>query len=118
MRFLQDENVPLCVADWLTSNGHNVLKASDSSPGSSDLHWLQHAKSEARLIITSDKDFGDLVFREGKQSFGIILLRLQNLNFTERLQRLEETWSVVESNPNNCLIVISPNRIRVRKFLA
>ncbi len=64
MRILADENVPQSVVSWLRATGHDVAWAAELGIGEPDSRWLTLAASEQRLILTSDKDFGKLVFRD------------------------------------------------------
>lgn len=64
MHLLLDENVPVIIADWLESEGHDLLLASDLGAGELDTHWLEMAERDQRLIVTADKDFGELVYRD------------------------------------------------------
>ena len=114
MRFLTDENIPQLLVRWLRDQGHDVLSASELTPGEVDAAWLARAESESRIILTSDKDFGELVFRDHRNSHGVILLRLGSLPLDQRLARLAEAWSVIEANPAGRFIVVSGNRVRVR----
>ena len=114
MRILTDENVPRSVLAWLRATGHDVISASEVGIGDPDTRWLTFAESDQRLILTSDKDFGELVFRDRLTSFGIILLRLDDLPVPAWVTRLQEVWSVVEANPTGCFIVVTANRVRVR----
>ena len=114
MRILADENVPRSILTWLRANGHDVNSASELGIGDPDTRWLTLAESERRLILTSDKDFGDLVCRDGLSSFGIILLRLDDVAVPAWVTRLQVVWSVVEANPSGCFIVVSSKRVRVR----
>lgn len=72
------------------------------------------ATSEQRVILTTDKDFGELVFRERLTSFGIILLRLDDVAVPGWLPRLQDVWSVIEANPSGKFIVVTSKRVRVR----
>lgn len=114
MRILTDENVPRSVLTWLRATGHDVTSASELGIGDPDTRWLTFAESEQRLILTSDKDFGDLVFRDRLTTFGIIVLRLDDIAVPTWVTRLQEVWSVVEANPSGCFIVITSHRVRVR----
>ena len=61
----------------LRSNGHDVVWILTEAPGTSDEEVLARAKSEGRVLLTFDKDFGELVFRAGKSaSSGVILFRI------------------------------------------
>ena len=116
MRFLIDENVPSIFVDWLRSQGYDLVLAGDLAPGETDIHWLGTADGEQRIILTSDKDFGELIFRDKLNSHGVILIRLFDLAVTERLVRLQQVWSVIEANPSGSFIVVTSNRVRVRKL--
>ena len=61
----------------LLERGHNVVWVRIDAPGSSDQEVLQHAQAEGRIVITFDKDFGEMAFRWGlPASSGIILFRI------------------------------------------
>ena len=65
----------------LRSRGHDLVWIEEETPGISDQAVLSRATSEERILLTSDKDFGDLVFRdELKAPFGVILFRIRREN--------------------------------------
>ena len=70
MRILADENVARDVVAWLRTSGHDVLFAAEARAGAPDIDWAAQAEQEQRVILTSDKDFGELVFRDGLASHG------------------------------------------------
>jgi predicted nuclease of predicted toxin-antitoxin system len=114
MKYLADENVARRIVTWLRDRGDDVLYAADERAGEIDSAWIDEAEAEGRLVLTSDKDFGDLIFRDGLTSRGVVLIRLEKLSMDARIKRLERSWSVVEANPSGCFIVITPRRVRVR----
>lgn len=116
MDFFADENVARPIVQWLRDSGHDVLYASEADPGIDDAVWLHRAEAESRLILTSDKDFGEIVFRDAQTSHGIILLRMDELKVPARIERLLAVWSVIQANPSGRFIVISANKIRVREL--
>ena len=63
LAFLADENVETDIVDRLKSLGHTVAYASEMSPGRPDTAVLQAASQAGQVLITNDKDFGELVFR-------------------------------------------------------
>jgi predicted nuclease of predicted toxin-antitoxin system len=65
MRLCANENVPGDCVMALRANGHDVLWIWEAARGSGDAAILAKAQSESRLLITFDKDFGELVFRRG-----------------------------------------------------
>lgn len=77
MRILANENVPGPVVAGLRERGHDVAAVKETMPGAPDRVVLQRAQAEARLIVTFDKDFGELAVRFGLSApTGIVLLRL------------------------------------------
>ena len=77
MRLLADENLNRLEVGMLRSRGHDLVWIEEETPGISDQMILSRATSEERILLTSDKDFGDLVFRDKLRApFGIILLRI------------------------------------------
>lgn len=58
-----DENVEIEVVEALRALGHDVLHATESAPGDPDATLLNVAAEGGRVLVTNDKDFGDLVFR-------------------------------------------------------
>jgi len=76
VRVLANENVSGDIVQALRNFGHDVLWIRTDAPGSSDEVVLARAHTEDRLLLTFDKDFGELAFRFGLPISGVILLRL------------------------------------------
>ncbi|MEA5554466.1 DUF5615 family PIN-like protein [Anabaena cylindrica UHCC 0172] len=78
MRFLANENFPLDAVEALRENGHDVAWIRIDSPGISDPQVLSRAQAENRILLTFDKDFGELAFRSQlPATTGIILFRIK-----------------------------------------
>lgn len=114
MRFLADENVSSLVTERLRSEGFNVTSVAQMLPGMSDKRVLEAASREGCILITEDRDFGELVVRQKLAVEGVILLesdRLSNVGEAERVSQ------VVRSHLDRLirnLVVIEPSRIRIR----
>ncbi|MBN2449528.1 MAG: DUF5615 family PIN-like protein [Lentisphaeria bacterium] len=80
MNFLADESVdgPIVVA--LREDGHDVRYVAEMSSGITDDEVLGTANSSGALLLTGDKDFGELVFRLKRVTRGVILVRLSGLS--------------------------------------
>jgi predicted nuclease of predicted toxin-antitoxin system len=75
-KLLADENIPTDVVVALRTEGHDVASIREPSPGSTDDVVLARALAEDRVLLTFDKDFGELAFRLGRAATpGVILLR-------------------------------------------
>jgi predicted nuclease of predicted toxin-antitoxin system len=76
MRWLADECIHADVVRSLRADGHDVFYAAESARQAPDRSLVVQAMDERRIIVTEDKDFGEIVFGEGRETRGIVLLRL------------------------------------------
>jgi predicted nuclease of predicted toxin-antitoxin system len=77
MRVLANENVPSTVIHGLRANGHDVVAVKEWLPGAADEAVLRRAQAEERILVTHDRDFGELAHRRQlPAACGIVLLRL------------------------------------------
>ena len=88
MRWLVDECVDAALVEHLRRAGHDVVYVSDIIPRASDADVMRHAEREDRLLLTEDKDFGDLVFRQFGSVPGLVLLRIGAAQRRHKPQRL------------------------------
>jgi len=73
---LIDECVDANLATLLRESGHDVVYMSEVAPRTADREVLNLAARENRLLLTEDKDFGDLVFRQARSVPGLVLVRI------------------------------------------
>jgi predicted nuclease of predicted toxin-antitoxin system len=76
VRWLADECVAAPLVALLRASGHDVLYVAEVAAGLSDAGVVALAMRENRLLLTEDKDFGDLVFRRGRSVPGVVLVRI------------------------------------------
>ena len=77
MRLLANENFPGDAVTALRDDGHDVAWVRTDSPGSADAEVLARAQAENRILVTFDKDFGELAFRSQRPATsGVILFRV------------------------------------------
>lgn len=91
MKFLLDENLGIKTPQYLRSLGFDIVSISELSPGILDIDVLNMANEEKRILITLDKDFGELVFKEGLVHSGVILLKLNDESVENKKKILEKT---------------------------
>jgi predicted nuclease of predicted toxin-antitoxin system len=89
MRLLANENIAPSVIRGLRNMGHDVLSAKESMSGANDRAVLTRAVAEQRVLLTFDKDFGELAFRSHlPASCGVILLRTTPQGREHDIQRI------------------------------
>ena len=112
MRLLADENLSGRMVGVLRDRGHDVTWVRLDAPGSVDERVLARAASEERVLVTADKDFGELAFRERLPAgSGVILLRLRG----SAEARTAALVAAVEAREDwtGQFAVVTNNRIRV-----
>jgi predicted nuclease of predicted toxin-antitoxin system len=114
MRFLADENLHAGLVAWLRSTGHDVVHAAETLGGESDEVVLRRAREESRVVITDDKDFGDLVVHRRLSTAGVLLLRQGDPSLAVRIARLALHWAEIERSLPGHLVVVSDRKLRVR----
>ena len=86
MRLLADEGVDAPTVARLRADGHDVTYVAELAPGITDEAVLDLANAESRVLLTADKDFGELVFRMRRVPVGVLLLRLAGLGTEARAE--------------------------------
>ena len=115
MIFLADEGVDKPIVTALRSAGFDVVYILETHPAANDDFILALAHSQKRVLITQDKDFGELVYRLKQVHYGVILIRLQG--FSSKV-KAEITTSVIikyQSELIGAFTVIQYNGVRIRK---
>jgi predicted nuclease of predicted toxin-antitoxin system len=116
MLFLANENIPVAVVETLRNEGHDVAWVRTDAPGSKDPEILQRAVKENRILLTFDKDFGDLAFQSELPAVcGIVLLRLQ-ASSSAALASMVAAAIRSRSDWAGNFSVVDPGRIRVRSL--
>jgi predicted nuclease of predicted toxin-antitoxin system len=114
MKLLANENCPRLIVDALTAAGHDVLWVRTAAPGLADPDVLARAVAEARVLVTFDKDFGELAFRAGlPATCGVILLRISLADPAAAAALVVATLASRTDWPGH-FSVVSDRRIRMR----
>lgn len=114
MQMIVNENVTRTVIDELRQRGHDVLSVKESMRGEGDDVILARAKAEQRLVVTHDKDFGELAFRfRLPATCGIVLFRLSGSEPAADNQRILD---VLEGRTDwaGHFSVVTNDRVRMR----
>jgi predicted nuclease of predicted toxin-antitoxin system len=75
VRFLADESCDFVVVTALRTAGHDVSAVVETNPSATDQAVLAVARSDARVVLTEDKDFGLLAYAGGHETAGVLLIR-------------------------------------------
>ena len=114
MKFLADECCDLGLVEFLRKKGHQVDYIQESLQGLTDREVLKRAKKDERVLLTEDKDFGELVYRLRLPSHGIILLRFNPHDKKIKYQRLFQLISTYSKKLPGNFIVIDKQKFRIR----
>ena len=114
MRLFADESVDYPIVATLRERGHDVEYVGELSPGIADTEVLRIAVEERRLLITADKDFGDLVFRQNLPTVGIVLIRLAGISPTDKATLVANVIRDRSPDMPGAFTVITPKLVRIR----
>jgi predicted nuclease of predicted toxin-antitoxin system len=89
VRWLVDECLDAALVRHLRDLGHDVVYMAEIAPAANDAEILARARADGRLLLTEDKDFGDLVFRRGGRVPGIVMLRVDPAMHALKRRRLD-----------------------------
>ena len=115
MNFLADESVDRQIVERLRQDGHQVWYVAEMEPGISDEIVLDLANRERYLLITADKDFGELVFLQRRLMSGVILIRLTGLSPTTKAEVIASALYKHGAELDQAFTVIMAGAIRIRK---
>ena len=114
MRLLADENLPRAAVFALRDRGYDLLWVREACAGASDPSIVELAIQEKRIILTFDKDFGQLVIEGGRVEVpGVILLRIAVSSAKEVATTIERVITS-RSDWEGHFSVIEDERIRMR----
>lgn len=112
MRFLVDECTGPKVAQWLRDRGHEVFSVFDESSGMPDNGILAKAFEENWILVTNDKDFGEMVFREKRKHHGVIFLRLDDERATNKIEVLRQLLENYREQLPEEFVVVTETKVR------
>jgi predicted nuclease of predicted toxin-antitoxin system len=115
VRFLVDESCDFAVVAALRSAGHDVSAIVEINPGTADDAVLALARSEARVLLTEDKDFGLLAYAGGHQTAGVVLIRFPAGVRSTLGQAIIDVVAELGDRLSGAFVVIEPGRARLSR---
>ena len=115
MNFLADENVDRPVVERLRRDGHSVFYVAESAASSSDEEVIRLVSRSSAVLLTADKDFGELFFRQRRVEPGVVLLRLSGLSALRKAELVSSAVAAHAKEIERNFTVVTPGAVRVRK---
>ena len=117
MNFFADESVDHPIVERLRDDGHDVLAVPEMAPSITDETVLVQANQRGDLLLTADKDFGELVFRQHRVTAGVVLIRLAGLLAGVKAGIVSTAIRDHGAELLRAFTVISPGMVRIRPRL-
>ena len=115
MNILADENLDIQMVERLREDGHSVIYVAELEPTKSDDAILDLARQHASLILTHDRDFGELIFRQNRATNGVLLMRIHRLSRDARIDLVSATLQEHGETIENNFAVLTPGTFRVSR---
>lgn len=117
LSLLADENIDQRLVSSLRLAGIFVYSVAESSPGITDEEVMTLSENLSAMILTDDKDFGEIVFRKQRSCRGIVLLRLTGVDYSRKADHVIQVIDRYGSEMIGKFVVITAERVRMRKLL-
>jgi predicted nuclease of predicted toxin-antitoxin system len=115
VNFLADESVDQPIVTRLRKDGHDVVYIAEATPGISDSKVLDQAAKDRRVLLTGDKDFGELVYRQQRANHGVVLLRLDGMATADKATLVSSVVSQHGRKMFDSFSVVTATAIRIRR---
>lgn len=114
---LADENVDQQIVALLRKNGYDVVYVAELDPGINDDSVLAHANERNALLLTADKDFGELVYQQHRLTEGVILYRVAGFSPEKKAELIINAIQKYAGQLSQAFTVLSPGKVRIRPRL-
>lgn len=114
MRFIVDESTGVAVATFLRAEGHEVVFVGEEMPQAVDEDIIRRAARENAILVTNDKDFGELVFRGRERHHGVLLFRLDHEDAANRVRVLSLVLERFAERLPGSFVVATERNVRIR----
>ena len=114
MKVLIDVSAGEAVAAALRGLGHDVATVRDRDPRLPDIDILAWAFADTRVVVTMDKDFGELVHHSGQSHSGVVLLRMESARSADKARVVTEIFTHYADQLPGKFAVYQDGRLRIR----
>jgi len=116
LSFLADENIDRPIVLRLRDEGHSVFYVAEMAASSPDDDVIRLAAKARAILVTSDKDFGELLFRQHRVAHGVVLLRLAGLSARAKAEIAARAAAAHRHELSGNFTVVTPGAVRVRQL--
>jgi predicted nuclease of predicted toxin-antitoxin system len=113
MKIVADESVNYRLVELLRQNAYEVVPICDVASGISDKEVIHFAQNLYAMIITEDKDFGELVFSHQIKDVSIVFLRYDKMEEIKIGQNLLKALAEVDFSASYVFVTITAQKIRL-----
>ena len=106
------EELEKLIVDEFRKLGYDITWIAEENPHLDDMSIFKIAQKENRILLTNDKDFGEIVFRQKLVSSGIILFRIKGQDTREKIKLLREVLISHKDRMSNRFVVIAKEKVR------
>lgn len=117
MKLLADVNIERLIVKHLRDSNHDVKWMLEEDPYITDEEILNISYNEKRILVTNDKDFGELVFKEKRSVFSIILLRMRQSDVKLKVKTIDNLINRYKEKIEYKFIVVNKNKVRFLNIL-
>jgi predicted nuclease of predicted toxin-antitoxin system len=111
-----DENIEEYWIQLIKSKGYDYYSIRENCPGISDLEVIEIVRKLEGILITEDKDFGELLFSYGVDKVAVLFIRFDQPQYNQIEKYLLKSIDDYLYKPETCFITITKNKIRNRKI--
>jgi predicted nuclease of predicted toxin-antitoxin system len=115
MKFLFHQSADFRLMPHLRERGHDVHVISRHyPPGLADEDVLAIARQERRILVVTDRDFGELIFHQGRVHAGVLFFRLPGGQLHTKIERLTTVLDdYADALERGAFLVVTAGQIRV-----
>ncbi|MCB9282635.1 MAG: DUF5615 family PIN-like protein [Lewinellaceae bacterium] len=113
-KFLADESVDFRIVTHLREDGYEIEAIVEINPSISDEEVLTLANEMEAILVTEDKDFGELTYRLKKPNQGIVLIRMSGVQIEEKIEKIRQVLENYLEDLRRKFTVISKDKVRIK----
>jgi predicted nuclease of predicted toxin-antitoxin system len=115
-KFLADESVDFRLITYLRDNGYEIKAIMEINPGISDEEVLSMSNDMGVVLITEDKDFGELTYRLRKKNQGVILIRMDGLTIEKKVLKIQQILQNYLPELKGKFTVATIDKVRIKQI--